>query len=129
MTEDILFDNIYVGHSIDDAKTFAAETFEVKKPLEAAIAKTADKLDEEDELPSWKEDPITFIRQKIILFIHLVQVDPMLALKTHPETGAALAAALFTLFGMVGALFGLVGAQQKPITKVKLFNMSALTNH
>jgi hypothetical protein len=117
MTEDILFDNIYVGHSVEDAKTFAAQTFEVKKPLEAATAKAADKLDDDDELPSWKEDPITFIRQKVILFIDLVQIDPVLALKTHPETGAALAGALFTLFGMIGALFGLVGAQQKPITK------------
>jgi hypothetical protein len=119
MTEDILFDNIYVGHSTDDAKTFAAETFEVKKPLEAATAKSEDRLDDDDELPSWREDPIAFIRQKAILFIQLVQVDPILALKTHPETGAALVGAVFTLFGMIGVLFGLVGAQQKPITKVR----------
>jgi hypothetical protein len=119
MTEDILFDNIYVGHSIDDAKAFAAETFEVKKPLEAATAKAEEKLDDEEELPSWKNDPIAFIRQKIFLFIELAQTDPIRALKTHPETGAALAGALFTLFGMIGALFGLVGAQQKPITKVR----------
>ena len=126
MTEDILFDNIYIGHSVEGAKTFAAETFEIKKPLEAATAKVADKLDDDDELPSWKEDPITFIRQKVILFIDLVQIDPILALKTHPETGAALAGALFTLFGMIGALFGLVGAQQKPITKVRSSNPSDL---
>jgi hypothetical protein len=122
MTEDILFDNIYVGHSTADAKTFAAETFEVKKPLEADAAKADDKIDDDDELPSWKEDPIAFIRKKAILFIELVQIDPMLALKTHPETGAALAGAMFTLFGMIGALFGLVGAQQKPITKVGSFS-------
>jgi hypothetical protein len=118
MTEDILFDNLYVGHSVDDAKTFAIETFEVKKPLEAAVAKIEDKLDDDDVIPSWKEDPIAFIRYKTANFIELAQADPILALKSQPETGIALAGALFTLFGMLGALFGLVGAQQKPITKV-----------
>jgi len=34
MTEDILFDNIYVGHSVDDAKALAAETFDIKHSLE-----------------------------------------------------------------------------------------------
>jgi hypothetical protein len=125
MTEDILFDNIYVGHSVEDAKTLAAETFEVKKPLEAATAKIEDKLDDDDELPSWKDAPIAFIRQKAILFIELAQTDPILALKTHPETGVALAGAVFTLFGMIGALFGLVGAQQKPITKVRYSGLSS----
>jgi hypothetical protein len=117
MTEDILFDNLYVGHSVEDAKAFAAETFEVKKPLESAAAKVEDKSDDEEETVSFKDDPVTFIRQKIFTFVDVVQVDPILALKTHPETGAALAGVVFTLFGMIGALFGLIGAQQKPITK------------
>jgi hypothetical protein len=119
MTEDILFDNIYVGHSVEDAKAFAKETFEVKKPLESAAAKVDDKLDDDEAAVSFKEDPVAFIRQKIFAFVDLVQVDPILAVKTHPETGAALAGVVFTLFGMIGALFGLIGAQQKPITKVR----------
>ena len=47
MTEDILFDNIYVGHSVEDAKALAVETFEVKKALEAASKK--DEEEDEDE--------------------------------------------------------------------------------
>lgn len=123
MTEDILFDNIYVGHSLADAKALAAETFEIKKRLEVEADKAADPLDDED-IPSWKQDPVAFIRYKALVFLDLAQVDPVLALKTHPETGAALAGAVFTLFGMIGALFGLVGAQQKPITKVRLLNLN-----
>ncbi len=42
----------------------------------------------------------------------------MHALKAMPETAAALAAALFTLLGMLGALFGLVGSSGKPTIKV-----------
>jgi hypothetical protein len=134
MTEDILFDNIYIGHSVADAKAFAAETFDIKKPLETA----ADKLgvhDDDDgvEAPSFKDDPIAYIRQtvltkldpayireKILTFVELAKLDPIMAFKTHPETGSALAVAIFTLFGMLGAVFGLVGGQQKPITKVSL---------
>jgi len=115
MTEDILFDNIYVGHSIEDARQFAAETFDIKKPAEAALGKVDEPLDDDDELPSFQEDPVAFVRQKVLAFADLAKLDPVFAFKTHPETGAALAAALFTLFGMIGALFGLVGGQQKPV--------------
>ncbi|KAJ7109811.1 Calreticulin family-domain-containing protein [Mycena epipterygia] len=118
MTEDILFDNIYIGHSPEDAKAFAAETFDIKKPLESAATKPEgdDEYDDESEV-SLKDDPIAFIRQKVFKFVDLAKLDPLLAFKTHPETGVALAGALLTLFGMIGALFGLVGAGQKPITK------------
>jgi hypothetical protein len=121
MTEDILFDNLYIGHSVEDAKAFAAETFDVKKPLEVAIAKAAEPaiVDDDDEAPSLKDDPVAWIRYKIFAFIDLAKLDPASAFKTHPETGAALVGAILTFFGMVGALFGLIGSQQKPITKVR----------
>ena len=118
MTEDILFGNIYVGHSVEDAKKLAAETFEVKHTLETAKAKEDEDADYSTSI-SWKEDPIAFIREKVFSFIELAKIDPILAFKTKPETGAALTGALLTLFGMLGALFGLVGANQKPITKVE----------
>jgi hypothetical protein len=135
MTEDILFDNIYIGHSVEDAKAFAAESFDIKKPLESAAAKASDPLDDDEDLHqvSFKDDPIAFfrqkfsslaadpvdfIRQKIFTFIDLAKIDPVLAFKTHPETGVGLVGVLLTFFGMLGALFGVVGASQTPITKV-----------
>ncbi|EIM92379.1 Calreticulin-domain-containing protein [Stereum hirsutum FP-91666 SS1] len=116
MTEDILFDNIYVGHSPEDAKALAEETYEVKKALEKA--KDIKEEEEEETVGSFLEDPVAFIRSKVLSFIELAQLDPILAFKTQPETGAGLVGAVFTLFAMLGALFGLVGSQQKPITKV-----------
>jgi hypothetical protein len=119
MTEDILFDNIYVGHSIDDAKALAAESFDIKQSLEKAADKIAVEADDEtpDESPAFAEDPVEFLRHKAITFVTAARVDPVSAFKTHPETGVALVGALLTLFGMLGALFGLVGSQQKTVTK------------
>ncbi|KAF5392514.1 hypothetical protein D9757_002225 [Collybiopsis confluens] len=114
MTEDILFDNIYVGHSVEDAKSFASETYDIKKKHE-----TPAKVDEDDEETeeTFAEDPIAFIRNKVFLFIEILKIDPMLAFKTQPETGVALVTGLLTLFGMLGVITGVLGSQQKPITK------------
>ncbi|TFK70453.1 Calreticulin-domain-containing protein [Pluteus cervinus] len=117
MTEDILFDNIYIGHSVEDAKKLAAETFGVKKPIESANEKKDEAADDEDDEDSvsFKDDPAGFVRQKVLTFVDSAKVDPIVAVKTHPETAAALAAVFLTLFGMLGALFGIVGGQQTPV--------------
>lgn len=124
MTEDILFNNIYIGHSIDDAKSLAAETFDIKHPLEKVADKAAFSSEDEDELDelTFAENPVEFLRNKAFKFIALARIDPIAAFKTHPETGVALAGALLTFFGMLGALLGLVGSQQKTVTKVTFFS-------
>jgi hypothetical protein len=131
MTEDILFDNIYVGHSVDDAKALAAETFDIKHSLEKAAEKSAFPGEDEEELDevTFAENPVDFLRNKAFKFIALARIDPVAALKTQPETGVALVGALLTFFGMVGALFGLVGSQQKSVVKVGfLINYHFLSN-
>ena len=120
MTEDILFDNIYVGHSTEDAKKLATETFEIKKPLEVAADKPLVD-DEEEEKISFKEDPVGFIRNRVLVFIEAARANPLQAFKAQPETGAVLVFALFTLLGMFGALVNIIGGAQKPVvTKVGL---------
>jgi len=119
MTEDILFDNIYVGHSVDDAKALAAETFDIKHSLEKAADKSAFSGEDEEELDevTFTENPVDFLRNKAFTFIALARTDPVAAWKTQPETAVALVGALLTFFGMLGALFGLVGSQQKSVVK------------
>jgi hypothetical protein len=121
MTEDILFDNIYVGHSVEDAKKLAEESFDVKKPIEVELAKPP-KKDEPAAKPSvdFKSDPVEFVRQMVFTFIDLAKEDPITAFKTHPETGGAIVVGVLTLFGMVGALFGLIGGASPPAPKVNL---------
>jgi len=119
MTEDILFNNIYVGHSIDDAVQLAGETFNVKKPLEAKIAKPLADDEDEIEVPPFKEDPIGFIRQKVLNFVEVAKENPVEAFKSQPETGAFLAGIFLTLFGMIGAFLGIIGGSKPHITTSK----------
>ena len=122
MTEDILFDNLYIGHSVEDAAALAKETWEVKHEIEEAAKKT-ETVDDEDDVSSpvsFKDDPVAFARTKIFDFIELFKEDPVFALKTEPETAAGLGLVVTTLFGMLAVLLGLIGGQQKPITKVRL---------
>ncbi|KXN85686.1 hypothetical protein AN958_10869 [Leucoagaricus sp. SymC.cos] len=114
MTEDILFNNLYVGHSVQDAKELAAETFEVKKPLERK-ADEPEGVNEDDDEVSLKDDPIGFIRNKVLNFVDHVKEDPVDAFKSQPETGAALLVALATIFGMLGGFLGFGGSSQKPV--------------
>jgi hypothetical protein len=128
MTEDILFDNIYIGHSLEDAQALAKETYEIKKAIEAEAKKAAQAGDEDETASevSWKEDPVAFIRAKAYDFIEAAKVDPVGAFKSQPETGAALTLVLVTFFGIMGTLLGLIGGQQKPITKVSILETKLL---
>lgn len=118
MTPNILFDNIYVGHSAEDAKALASETFDIKHPLEEAQNK-AKKVDEdEDEEITFKDDPVGFIRQQIFTFIDDVKENPVEAFKSNPQTGGAILVTAFTFVGMLLTLAGVIGSAQKPVTKV-----------
>src|SRR5258706_3271528 len=122
MTEDILFSNIYVGHSAADAKALAQETFHAKTKIEkAAEAKAKKAFDEDGDVvePTLTGAQMAFIRKAILEFVELAKIDPVLAVKSKPETAGAVAIAIFTLFGMLGALFGVIGAAQQPVTKVR----------
>ncbi|KAF9245659.1 Calreticulin family-domain-containing protein [Melanogaster broomeanus] len=114
MTEDTLFDNIYVGHSVEDADALLAETYTVKHALEKVV-KAVPEVDSSDELPLFTIDPLGYVRGKIGLFLDDAREDPVAAIQSHPDTAAGLVGAVLVLFGLLGALFGLVGAGQQPI--------------
>ncbi|KAI6031360.1 Calreticulin family-domain-containing protein [Pisolithus microcarpus] len=98
MTEDILFNNIYVGHSI----------WVVTHQLEAAATAKALELDQ-DEQPSFKDDPVSFVRK---------QAQTQLVHSRHTLLpGAGLIGSFLALFGLLGALVGLIGSAQKPVPK------------
>ena len=114
MTEDILFDNLYIGHSLEDAKKLAEETFEVKKKIEETAKKAEEKAEAEeagDIQTVFKDDPVGFIREKVVEFIELAKVDPVFAAKAKPETAAGLG---FIVLFFIGALFSLISGGSPP---------------
>lgn len=111
MQANILFDNIYVGHSIEDAEKLKAETFDIKKPIEDK-AEEADKPKPEEiqKNPlslSFKDDPVTYIKERSAYFIEAVKQDPLEAVKAMPDIAGGIAAILVTLLAIV---IGSIGA-------------------
>ncbi|KAH7886236.1 Calreticulin family-domain-containing protein [Phlebopus sp. FC_14] len=120
MTEDILFDNIYVGHSIADAESLLTETYSVKHAIEVANAEAAAKEAlgfDEDSVPAFSEDPVGFARAKVGLFLDDAREDPLRAVLKHKDTAAGLVGVIAVFFGMLGVLLGLVSAGSKPVPK------------
>ena len=109
MQSDILFDNIYIGHSIEDAAALRAETFDLKRPVEdaeeaAAKPKPADKPKSPSDL-SFKDDPVTYVKEKFDLFLHIAKRNPVEAIKFVPEVAGGLGALVVALIAfIVGAI-------------------------
>ncbi|KAJ0420073.1 Calreticulin family-domain-containing protein [Aspergillus carlsbadensis] len=108
MQNDILFDNIYIGHSVEDAEKLRKETFDVKHPIEEAEEEASKPKKAEKEAGtsvSFKEDPVTYIREKVENFVGLVQEDPVNAVKEAPEVAGGFAAVVLTMILIiVGAI-------------------------
>lgn len=121
MTEDIVFDNIYVGHSAEDAKALAAATYHLKKAKETAESAAAKEAEEDEE----SEAPTTFpanivhlIREKVTAFVDVARYDPVFAVKAMPEVAGGLAVVVLTILGMFGSVLGLMGSKAAPKAKV-----------
>lgn len=111
MQNDITFDNIYIGHSIEDAAALRTETFDIKRPIEEAeeektkpppqeIPKTAGDID-------FTKDPVGFIKAKLDIFIPLVQQDPIEAIKAMPEVAGGIGGALALVIAIISVIAGL----------------------
>ncbi|OAQ25096.1 Calreticulin-domain-containing protein [Linnemannia elongata AG-77] len=111
MQKDILFDNIYIGHSVADAEALAAETWEIKHAAEKKQEELANPKPKSLEgLPSFKEDPVGFLVGHLREFIELAREDPMNAIHSRPMVSAVLAAIIGVTLGLGLILVGLLTA-------------------
>lgn len=115
MQSDITFDNIYIGHSVEDAAAFTAETFDVKRPIEEAEdEKTKPKPVEApkvtDPTGAFMDDPVNFVKEKLELFITLAQKDPIEAIRFMPEVAGGIGGAVALLITIIVVLFSLGGS-------------------
>lgn len=125
MQNDILFDNIYIGHSPEDAKALRAETFDVKSAIEkqeeeATQAKNKlEGLDKDKKKPAspsdlkFMDDPVFYVKEKLDLFLTIARRDPVEAIKFVPEIAAGIAVVVITTLGLFISAAG-IGAQKAP---------------
>jgi calnexin len=120
MQNNILFDNIYIGHSVEDASKLAEETFGEKQPHEQLL-ELADKPKPEDKPKSpsdlkFTEDPVTYVKKKLDLFLTIAKSDPIQAIKFVPEVPTAIGGLVVTLAALVG-IFASGGSAPAPVKK------------
>jgi calnexin len=113
MTEDIAFDNIYVGQSEADLDAFLLETYSIKAPLEAALEAAAkpktDHSHDHDHSshsrgaePDYKTAPVEWVKFKAQQFIDEAIKDPKKAFVDRPVTGGVAGVVFATVVGLLG---------------------------
>lgn len=122
MQDDILFDNIYIGHSVEDARAFAEETFFEKHPHEllAELASKPKIIDSGKKSPSnlvFLDDPVHYVKEKLDLFFTIAQKDPIQAIKFVPEAAAGLGAVLATIILLIVGVVSMGGSATAPKVK------------
>jgi len=122
MQSDILFDNIYIGHSVADAQKFADETFFEKHPIEELLEIESKPKDSDKPIKSpsdlvFMDDPIHYIREKLDLFLTIAQSDPIQAIKFVPEAAAGIGAVVVTLIAIIVGLVSMSGGSAPPQVK------------
>lgn len=122
MQNDILFDNIYIGHSIEDAEKLKAETWDIKHKIETAEEEAAKPKFDEDEAKSpmdlnFMDDPVHYVREKLDLFITIAKGDPIQAIKFMPEVAGAIGAVVALVLTILFTVFTRSGASPPPQVK------------
>lgn len=121
MQPNVLFDNIFVGHSIEDAEKLKAETYDIKHPIE--VAEDESTKPKPAEIPKspmdlkFMDDPMLYIREKIQLFLTIAQRDPKEAIRFVPEVAAGIALMAVSLIAIIAVAFGATGATPPPQVK------------
>ena len=121
MQNDILFDNIYIGHSVEDATKFKNETFDIKHKIEEAeeVASKPKPSDEPEDIGEvgFKEDPVAYIREKVDLFYNIAKNDPVQAVKALPEVAGGIGALIVTVVALIIGIVSLGSGGASPQVK------------
>ena len=121
MQSDILFDNVYIGHSLEDANKLKNESFDIKHKIEQAEEDAAKpKPEETPKMPgetTFKEDPINYVREKVDLFYSIAKNDPIQAVKMLPEVAGGIGALAVTVLALLIGLATMGSGKAAPQVK------------
>lgn len=117
MQNNILFDNFYISHSVEDAEYVGNKTFVPKLEIENEEEKAAvEKIKPKDQkqrktyptrADHFRDDPVDFVVETAKQFILNVSADPVEAIKADPFVFLAFVASGFAAFSV---FFGVLGA-------------------
>ncbi|KAK5135369.1 hypothetical protein LTR08_005311 [Meristemomyces frigidus] len=128
MQNDILFDNIYIGHSIADAEALKKETFDVKVAVEKQEEEQDKPKKDDTKAPkspsdlAFMDDPVHYVTEKFNLFVEIAKRDPMEAIRFVPEVAGGLAVGALTLVLILG---GLLAGGSKAVPSKEQINAKA----
>jgi len=131
MKANILFDNIYIGHNIEDAKELAKESWTLKHELEK---KLEPKSDEDKDTPELSDNK--FIAQlqllahaaqnyandaymDILEFFEILKADPVAAIKELPHVPFIVASLVTLPLLLLGLIFTGSSKKGKKVEKPK----------
>ncbi|PKS11838.1 hypothetical protein jhhlp_001132 [Lomentospora prolificans] len=115
MQNNIMFDNIYIGHSVEDAQKLADEAWKPKRDAEKLVEE-AQKPKEEPKPKSpedlkFTDDPVTYVKEKLDLFFTLAKKDPIQAAQFVPEAAGGL---VVVILGLVAVIVSLASQGSSP---------------
>ncbi|KXS11895.1 Calreticulin-domain-containing protein [Gonapodya prolifera JEL478] len=113
MQENILFDNIYIGHSISDAKKLAEESWVSKYEAEKAQEEAENPAPSADS--DKKEAPASFIDQAKAFFGEFAK-DPVKAVESNPSIAIAVVVVLGSVV-VLTAVSSSLGEAKPPAPK------------
>ncbi|KAI9821449.1 MAG: hypothetical protein M1826_000685 [Phylliscum demangeonii] len=121
MQNDILFDNIYIGHSIEDAEALKAQTFDIKHPIEKKEEASSMPEPAKDKASSpmdlkFRDDPLHYVREKFDLFVTIARTNPWQAVRFVPEIAAGLAAIALAVIATLVGVLSMGGASTPAVT-------------
>lgn len=119
MQNNILFDNFYFGHSVEEAEFVGNKTFVPKLAIEQAEENAkAESIKPKDDKPRksyptrldhFKDDPVDFVVETARHFILNFSLDPVETIKADPLVFLAFVASGFTLFAVFFGILGAIG--------------------
>ena len=119
MQNDILFDNIYIGHSVEDAEKLRSETFDIKHAIEKAEEDASKPPPPKDEPKgpldiNFMEDPVRFVREKLDLFWDVAKNDPVQAVKFFPDVAGGIGAVAVAILAILITAISLSSGASPP---------------
>lgn len=109
MQDGFLFDNIYIGHSIEDAMKLAEETWKVKYDLEKAAEPVEPESTYAEKAQGYLQivlNQLEILKEQTLEFIEMAKVDPLDAVKTLPHMAVILGLSSLIPILLISAVFG-----------------------